>query len=41
MAKATKSYSEGKMLLSAYANSNNIGALSKASYLIALNTSQQ
>ncbi|WP_375670442.1 hypothetical protein [Bartonella sp. PS7NMGDW] len=44
MEKATKSYSQGKMLLSVYANSNSIGALSKgfdllkASYLTALNT---
>ncbi|WP_375636678.1 MULTISPECIES: hypothetical protein [unclassified Bartonella] len=47
MAKAAKSYSQGKILLSAYANSNSIGALSKgfdllkASYLTALNTAQQ
>ncbi|WP_375645026.1 hypothetical protein [Bartonella sp. MR100HLJHH] len=47
MAKAAKSYSQGKILLSAYANSNSIVALSKgfdllkASYLTALNTAQQ
>ncbi|WP_375626803.1 hypothetical protein [Bartonella sp. MU37NMGALS] len=47
MARATKSYSQGKMLFSVYANSNSIGALSKgfdlskASYLTALNTAQQ
>ncbi|WP_375673754.1 hypothetical protein [Bartonella sp. TS82HLJMH] len=47
MAKATKNYSQGKILLSVYANSNSIGALSKgfylskASYLTALNTAQQ
>ncbi|WP_375659483.1 hypothetical protein [Bartonella sp. MR30HLJHH] len=41
MAKAAKSYPQGKMLLFAYTNSNSIVALSKASYLTALNTAQQ